>query len=79
MKSYIQYVNFFVFVAITYCQKSGLAIESLLPPILADIFMNTLESKKMTYNKSFRKTHKWYSNYLDHISIIWNDTKELLR
>ncbi|XP_050513525.1 uncharacterized protein LOC126889333 [Diabrotica virgifera virgifera] len=70
--------NFFNFNNTTYVQPDGLAMGSPLSPILADIFLNDLESNKIVKNNPFTDYIKFYARYVDDTLIIWNGTIDIL-
>lgn len=70
--------NFFNFNNETYIQKTGLAMGSPLSPILADIFMHSLESYHILHNNPFTSHIQYYYRYVDDILILWSGPVNLL-
>ncbi|XP_072384720.1 uncharacterized protein [Diabrotica undecimpunctata] len=70
--------NFFNFNNETFVQPDGLAMGSPLSPILADIFLNDLESNKILNNNPFTNYIKFYSRYVDDTFIVWGGSLDNL-
>ena len=66
--------NFFQFENVIYRQSSGLAMGSNLSPLMADIFMDHLETTIIAENRLFKKHIKFWARYVDDIFAIFKGT-----
>ena len=68
--------NFFNFSNVTYKQEGGLNMGSNLSPILADIFMNHIETNIIAINNLFKSHIIFWARYVDDVLAIFKGSKE---
>ena len=71
--------NFFQFKDCIYKQSSGLAMGSNLSPLMADIFMNNLETTMIVKHHLFIKHIKFWTRYVDDVFAIFKGTEDDLK
>ncbi len=66
--------NYFTFDNKFYRQTSGLPMGSPLSPLLADIFMDSLEQTIFLSNHSLFRNITYWHRYVDDILVLWTGT-----